>query len=78
MKVGTLAADPKLANAIFRILQVIHSNRKFENVDSMLLRLYEPILFRCLKVANPIGEFQTETPNKPTFTFFFFFLNQKW
>lgn len=36
----------------FQVLHYFHSHKKQMGVDEMLLRLYEPILWRSLKVAN--------------------------
>jgi condensin-2 complex subunit G2 len=37
------------------ILHVIHEQKKYKGIDEMLYRCYEPIIWRALKVANPIG-----------------------
>jgi hypothetical protein len=46
-------ANPSLARNIRRVLQGFHSQKKQKGVDELLLRLYEPILWRSLVVANP-------------------------
>lgn len=56
MKLGMLGRDPKVTSGVFRVLSEIHSNRNAPSVDAMLLRLYEPILWRHLKVAHPLGK----------------------
>ncbi|KAL6047782.1 Condensin-2 complex subunit G2 [Balamuthia mandrillaris] len=43
-----------LLGAIRRILSCFHQEKKQRGVDEMLLRLYEPILWRSLKVANTL------------------------
>ncbi|EKX42521.1 hypothetical protein GUITHDRAFT_141192 [Guillardia theta CCMP2712] len=48
------ASSPSLSNAIRQVLSVFHKNKKYKAVDEMLSRIYEPILWRSLKVANPI------------------------
>ena len=35
------------------MLDYTHQQKRQRGVDQMLLRLYEPILWRSLKVANP-------------------------
>lgn len=47
------AASPTLASAIRRILGTFHAKKKYQNVDEMLHRIYEPILWRSMQVANP-------------------------
>lgn len=32
---------------------IFHGKKKYQKVDEMLFRIYEPILWRALKVANP-------------------------
>ena len=41
------------ADALRQVLAYTHAQKRQRGVDSMLLRLYEPILWRALKVANP-------------------------
>ena len=36
------------------MLDGFHSQKKERGVDDMLVRLYQPILWRAMKVANPI------------------------
>ena len=43
---------PETFAALRRIVRP-HRHKKSAGVDDMLLRLYEPILFRSLNVANP-------------------------
>ena len=47
------AASPALASSLRRILGTFHAKKKYQNVDEMLHRVYEPILWRSLTVANP-------------------------
>mgnify|MGYP000904839878 CR=1 FL=1 len=47
------AATPALASALRKVLGVVHRHKKFKAVDEMLARVYEPVLWRALKVANP-------------------------
>jgi condensin-2 complex subunit G2 len=44
--------DFSLFKSIRVILDAFHLNKKQNGVDELLLRLYEPILFRSLSVAN--------------------------
>jgi predicted house-cleaning noncanonical NTP pyrophosphatase (MazG superfamily) len=44
--------DPTLFKNLRVILDGFHNKKKITGVDEMLLRLYEPILFRALNVAN--------------------------
>lgn len=54
MNCGIHVENSKVTSAIRKILSAFHSQKKTKGVDEMLLRLYEPILWRSLKVANPI------------------------
>ncbi|XP_033733083.1 condensin-2 complex subunit G2-like [Pecten maximus] len=45
-------AKKSLAPGLRCLLGYFHKQRKFSGVDSMLLRLYGPLLWRSLKVAN--------------------------
>ena len=47
-----LAKTTALSSAIRRVLYGFHSQKAQSKVDAMLLRLYEPILFRSLLSAN--------------------------
>eukprot|EP01119_Soliformovum_irregulare_P001617 TRINITY_DN11343_c0_g1_i1.p1 TRINITY_DN11343_c0_g1~~TRINITY_DN11343_c0_g1_i1.p1 ORF type:complete len:679 (-),score=214.77 TRINITY_DN11343_c0_g1_i1:86-2122(-) len=47
-------ATPQIVAGIRRILGIFNANKKVRGVDQMLLRLYEPILWRNLKVSNHI------------------------
>ena len=47
------AASANMATALRQVLAYTHAQKRQRGVDSMLLRLYEPILWRALKVANP-------------------------
>jgi condensin-2 complex subunit G2 len=47
-------SDPAIAANLKKVLSVLHSKKKHKGVDAMLLRLYEPILWRSLNVANPL------------------------
>ncbi|GAQ82457.1 hypothetical protein KFL_001120010 [Klebsormidium nitens] len=46
------ASTPGLAANIRRVLGGFNSQKKQRGVDELLLRLYEPLLFRALQVAN--------------------------
>lgn len=46
------AASPALSSALRRVLAAFHQHKKFRAVDEMLHRVYEPILWRALRVAN--------------------------
>ena len=45
-------SDKALLNSLREILDYFNSQRKYKGVDKMLLRLYEPLLWRNLKVTN--------------------------
>lgn len=47
-----LAKSPSLSTALRRVLYGFHGQKSQAKVDAMLLRLYEPILFRNLAAAN--------------------------
>lgn len=47
-----LAKTAALSTALRRVLHGFHSQKSQAKVDAMLLRLYEPILFRALAAAN--------------------------
>lgn len=46
-------AQKSLAPALRQVLTYFHQQKKKSGVDAMLLNLYEPFLWRSLKVANP-------------------------
>lgn len=48
MQAAMVASTPAMASAIRRVLSGLHSQKMAPGVDSMLLRLYEPLIFRCL------------------------------
>ena len=45
--------DALLSGRVRRLLNGFHSRKQERGVDEMLLRLYEPILWRALKVSEP-------------------------
>ncbi|GBG28703.1 Condensin-2 complex subunit G2 [Hondaea fermentalgiana] len=58
MDAGVHVADPDLARTVFVVLSAgFHDNKHIRGVDAMLLRLYNPILWRALNVANPSVRF---------------------
>ena len=52
MECGTKIADKSLFNACRTLLQSFTFNKRYDGVDEMLLRLYNPILWRSLNAAN--------------------------
>jgi condensin-2 complex subunit G2 len=48
-----LASTPQMAASLRAVLCGFHAQKAYRGVDAMLLRLYEPILFRALSAANP-------------------------
>ena len=48
------ASNPSLFKSLYRILESFHTEKRLPAVENLLLRLYEPILWRSLKAANPI------------------------
>jgi hypothetical protein len=53
MGAAIFARSEALAAGLRVVLDGFHSQKRLPAVDSMLLRLYEPILFRNTSVANP-------------------------
>ena len=47
------SSSPSLYATLRLFLQSFHSNKRLREVDAMLLRLYNPILWRSLQVASP-------------------------
>ena len=47
------ASTPSMAAASRRVLGPLHGAKSAPGVDALLLRLYQPILFRALAAANP-------------------------
>ena len=43
-----------LFNKLHAFVEVLHAKKGSADVDDMLMRVYEPILWRALKVANPV------------------------
>lgn len=54
MHCGIHVGDATTAKAVRKVLRVFHENKKQKGVDEMLYRLYSPIIWRCMSVANPI------------------------
>lgn len=52
MSAAIHAATPALASSLRRLLNGLHSQKRLPGMDALLLRLYEPILFRGLAAAN--------------------------
>jgi hypothetical protein len=52
MEACLYASTPSLASNIRRVLGGFHSQKKQRGVDELLLRLYEPLLFRALQVGS--------------------------
>lgn len=47
------ASSTSMANSVRQVLNFTHEQKRQRGVDAMLLKLWEPILWRALKVANP-------------------------
>ncbi|CAM9531234.1 unnamed protein product [Ectocarpus fasciculatus] len=47
------ASTPKMHQNILVVLDGLHSQKKVKGVDADLLRLYGPVMWRSLRVANP-------------------------
>ncbi|CAB1097831.1 unnamed protein product [Ectocarpus sp. CCAP 1310/34] len=47
------ASTPKMHQNILVVLEGLHSQKKAKGVDADLLRLYGPVMWRSLRVANP-------------------------
>ena len=52
MQAALFAKTPALNAALRRVLDGFHGQKTHANVDALLLRLYEPILFRALSANN--------------------------
>lgn len=53
MHAAVHCASPSLYATLRLLLQSFHANKRLREVDAMLLRLYDPILWRSLRVASP-------------------------
>ncbi|KAK9830117.1 hypothetical protein WJX72_009857 [[Myrmecia] bisecta] len=53
MQAAIVASTPAMNSALRRVLDGLHSQKQHGPVDAMLLRLYEPIIFRAMAAANP-------------------------
>ena len=53
MKQALRVASPAVATSLRRVLHGLHQHKSVGATDAMLLRLYEPLLFRDLAAANP-------------------------
>ena len=49
------ARTVRVFNKLHAFMEVLHEKKSSSEVDDMLMRVYEPILWRALKVANPIA-----------------------
>ena len=47
-------ASPHMATSLRTILEPLHSQKKSPEVDQLLFRMYNPILWRALSAANPL------------------------
>lgn len=47
MEGAVRASTPAMGASIRRLLEGLHKEKGAPGVDAMLLRLYEPIIFRC-------------------------------
>ncbi len=61
------APSPHMAKAILAILEPLHSHKKNPAVDSLLYRLYNPILWRALSATNPLVRIHGSTALHKTF-----------
>eukprot|EP00624_Nannochloropsis_granulata_P001542 evm.model.NODE_17594_length_8172_cov_15.400881.2 len=53
MHAAVHSSSPSLYVTLRLFLQAFHTNKRLREVDAMLLRLYNPILWRSLQVASP-------------------------
>ncbi len=58
---GIHAADRKYFKSIRLLLKNFHDAKKYKNVDQLLLKCYNPILWRSLKAANCLVRVQAAT-----------------
>lgn len=54
LKEGIHACEEKYFRGIRCLLKAFHDVRRGNEVDAMLLRIYDPILWRSLRCANPL------------------------
>ena len=52
MQAAVLASTQPLAASLRQVLDGFHAQKAAAGVDSLLLRLYRPIMFRALAAAN--------------------------
>lgn len=52
MQAAVLASTLAMGAAIRRVLGRLHSQKQAAGVDALLLRLYEPIIFRCVQAQS--------------------------
>ena len=55
------ASDPKYFKSLRTLLDSFHSNKNSKGVDAMLLKIYDPIIWRSLQCANAIVRAQSCT-----------------
>ena len=53
MEAALHASTPAMAGALRRVLGGLHGAKGAPGVDGLLLRLWQPLLFRALVAANP-------------------------
>jgi hypothetical protein len=61
MEACLYASTPSLASNIRRVLGGFHSQKKQRGVDELLLRLYEPLLFRALQVNSLLEDWPRDS-----------------
>lgn len=55
------ASDPRYFQGLRDTLRVFHDSKRLREVDSLLLRMYGPILWRSLRCANSLVRVQAAT-----------------
>ena len=61
------APSPHMAKAILTVLSPIHSQKKNPQVDNLLYRMYNPLLWRALSATNPLVRIHASTILHTTF-----------
>ena len=61
------APSPHMAKAILTVLEPLHSQKRNPDVDSLLYRMYSPILWRALSATNPLVRIHASISLRTTF-----------
>mmetsp|Transcript_28364 Transcript_28364/g.35085 ORF Transcript_28364/g.35085 Transcript_28364/m.35085 type:complete len:1411 (-) Transcript_28364:240-4472(-) len=61
------ASTPHMAKSVRAILEPLHNQKKNPTIDSLLYRMYSPLLWRALAAANPLVRIHASTILHTTF-----------